>query len=353
MITDFKDFIIDGDGVLKEYLGDGGDIVIPDGVKVIASDAFQNCENIRTLLIPDSVETIEKYAFSCFSYGYIQKISIGNGVSEIGKEAFLEFWNVEVFECKNAQLKHFMRDGFGGFCFYPFHTVFRNPESFSKDALEECIEEFSSHSLEDIASYIEDITFSEMKFLEEHGLLSEDEDEEWLVFLRRHGKTECAEELARYFSERYGDSTFGEPVHVSPHPDFEIENGVLFKYRGKGGNIVIPDGVKVIVSHAFLMGDVFDWTYSVPIETLVIPDSVEKIRESAFYGILGFVKSVHIGKGIRKIGDKALRSFGNVGIFEFSGKFPILKAFLFYSWDAPSVPFHTVFRNPQSFFLMN
>ena len=26
--------------------------------------------------------------------------------------------------------------------------------------------------------------------------------------------------------------------------DFEIENGVLKKYHGEGGNVIIPDGVK-------------------------------------------------------------------------------------------------------------
>lgn len=33
--------------------------------------------------------------------------------------------------------------------------------------------------------------------------------------------------------------------------DFIIEDGILTKYNGKGGDIVIPDGVREIGPHAF------------------------------------------------------------------------------------------------------
>ena len=38
---------------------------------------------------------------------------------------------------------------------------------------------------------------------------------------------------------------------MSQTSDFIIENGVLTKYKGSGGDVVIPDGVIVIGSWAF------------------------------------------------------------------------------------------------------
>ena len=56
--------------------------------------------------------------------------------------------------------------------------------------------------------------------------------------------------------------------------DFVIENGVLTKYTGPGGDVVIPDGVTKIGNYAFFRG-------SSP-TSIVIPDSVTSIGFSAF-----------------------------------------------------------------------
>ena len=58
-------------------------------------------------------------------------------------------------------------------------------------------------------------------------------------------------------------------------PDFVIENGVLKKYRGKGGDITIPDGVKSIGSDAFLRCS--------DLTSVTIPSSITSIDDFAFY----------------------------------------------------------------------
>ena len=40
------DFIIEN-GVLKKYVGPGGDVVIPDGVTSIGEEAFRACSSLR------------------------------------------------------------------------------------------------------------------------------------------------------------------------------------------------------------------------------------------------------------------------------------------------------------------
>ena len=47
-----SDFIIE-DGYLHQYVGNGGDIVIPDGVRVV--QAFESCETIRSVVVPEEI----------------------------------------------------------------------------------------------------------------------------------------------------------------------------------------------------------------------------------------------------------------------------------------------------------
>ena len=62
-------------------------IEIRKGTRIINSQAFVKCENIKSITIPDSVEIIGHQAFdSCTS---LEKIYIGSGVKEIGIAPFV------------------------------------------------------------------------------------------------------------------------------------------------------------------------------------------------------------------------------------------------------------------------
>ena len=56
--------------------------------------------------------------------------------------------------------------------------------------------------------------------------------------------------------------------------EFEIENGVLVRYRGEEEHVVIPDGVSKIADEVFK-----DCT---EIKSVVFPEGLEEIGESAF-----------------------------------------------------------------------
>ena len=58
--------------------------------------------------------------------------------------------------------------------------------------------------------------------------------------------------------------------------EFTIRDGVLKKYSGSGGAVVIPDGVKIIDREAFYKCST--------LTSVVIPESVTKIRARAFQG---------------------------------------------------------------------
>ena len=71
-----SDFVIEN-GVLKEYTGPGGDVVIPDGVATIEgclySGAFSSCRNLEGITIPESVKEIQRGAFhNCYMLRYVE-----------------------------------------------------------------------------------------------------------------------------------------------------------------------------------------------------------------------------------------------------------------------------------------
>lgn len=82
--------------------------------------------------------------------------------------------------------------------------------------------------------------------------------------------------------------------------DFEIdEDGLLVKYKGPGGDIIIPDGVTSIGHFAF-------YNCNSP-TSIKIPDGVRSIGVSAFYGCASLT-NIEIPNSVRSIGGDAFRN---------------------------------------------
>lgn len=110
--------------------------------------------------------------------------------------------------------------------------------------------------------------------------------------------------------------TFDPEMPPSDLKDFDIENGVLLKYNGRGGDVVVPNTVTAIASYAFencnrftritlpdgikSIGDrAFARCYY--LAEIIIPDSVTAIGNNAFSGCSRLVK-VEIPESVTSIG---------------------------------------------------
>ena len=113
---------------------------------------------------------------------------------------------------------------------------------------------------------------------------------------------------------------------MSNASEFIIENGVLTKYKGKVGDVVIPDGVKEIGERTFhgrrsLVSVVIpdgvekigDGAFNdcASLTSIVIPDSVKIIGDYAFYGCESLT-SVVIPDGVTSIGEDVFSYCSNL-----------------------------------------
>ena len=79
---------------------------------------------------------------------------------------------------------------------------------------------------------------------------------------------------------------------VSAGSDFEIEAGVLKKYRGLSPEVFVPAGVTEIGGSAF---------NGLPVTRVTLPDGVTKIGGAAFSGC-GALKSIVLPEGLQSVG---------------------------------------------------
>ena len=87
------DFLISG-GVLVAYRGDSAEVTVPDGVRVIAAEAFARHSEIEQVTLPDSIRVIGEAAFeNCTG---IRKVILPEGLEQVKDRAFNGDINAEI-----------------------------------------------------------------------------------------------------------------------------------------------------------------------------------------------------------------------------------------------------------------
>ena len=129
------DFFIVGDGILLKYKGNDENVVIPDGVKQIASEAIYLNLTVRSIVVPEGVEKLDELAIAgcarlnslqmpstvvelgkyCIGYYYSEILS---GSVTLLSDSYLTIWgadNEAVSEyCENAGKTYIPESAFSG-----------------------------------------------------------------------------------------------------------------------------------------------------------------------------------------------------------------------------------------------
>ena len=84
-MSNASDFVIES-GVLKKYVGPGGDVFIPEGVTSIDERTFTNCNGLTSVKIPESVTNIGYGAF--LGCSNLTNATIPKSVTSIGGAVF-------------------------------------------------------------------------------------------------------------------------------------------------------------------------------------------------------------------------------------------------------------------------
>ena len=85
------DFIIEN-GVLSEYVGPGGDVVVPEGVAEIGAFAFRRCGELTGVTLPNGLTAIGDSAFE--GKTGLTTITLPDTIEIIGKRAFANCTNL-------------------------------------------------------------------------------------------------------------------------------------------------------------------------------------------------------------------------------------------------------------------
>ena len=84
-MSNASDFVIEN-GVLKKYVGPGGDVVIPAGVTEIGDNAFRACSTLVSVTVPEGVTAMGKMVFKdCTA---LKDIHIPEGLISLGNRCF-------------------------------------------------------------------------------------------------------------------------------------------------------------------------------------------------------------------------------------------------------------------------
>ena len=98
---------------LVAYIGDGGEVTIPETVVTIGDEAFVGCKGLTSVIIPESVEAIGNEAFNRCSNLETVDFSNATGLTTINDGAFMKCTSLEsVLLPEN--LTHIGRNAFNG-----------------------------------------------------------------------------------------------------------------------------------------------------------------------------------------------------------------------------------------------
>ena len=338
-------------GVLVKYRGKGGDVTVPAGVTSIGYNAFNECNNVSSITLPDGLRSIEPFAFD--QCGRLTSVSIPGSVTSIGKYAFNRCGSLISITLPDGVTR--IEEYTFSYCDNLTSVTLPNGLRSIENYAFNCCSSLTSVPLPAGLTEIGESAFWECNSLTNVTIPATVTKMGKFAFTTSNRMTVAVDLPARpagwdvkwagaLVTVRWKKSgsapaqssaapkpaapvTSAKPapkpaVASSPSSDFEIKDGVLVSYRGKGGDVAVPAGVTVIGDRAFYQcSEITSLTIPVGIKSIGrnafercygltgidIPGSVEKIGDSAFWGC-NRLERVFVGDGTKSIGECAFKS---------------------------------------------
>lgn len=301
------------DNVLLSYLGDGGEVTIPDNVTAIAAYAFQGCADVTKVNIPESVTSIGDYAFR--SSG-LTEISLPSSIQTIGTHMFsfcTGLTELVIPETVTA-IGNYAFQGCTGLTRLDTGNGVVTIGTYAFDGCTGLIDVVIGDAVTSIGTY----AFQKCSEL---------------VTLNLGSKLETIGEYAFYQCQKLEALELGDAVisvgqrafyECKGMKSLDLGNSVqtigtyaFYSCNGLTGDLVIPDSVTSLGTYAFYNCSGLDGTLTLSnglttipgyafyncqkiTGELVIPDSVTTIGDYAFQYLYGLT-SITLGSGVTKI----------------------------------------------------
>lgn len=278
-----EDFVIK-DGVLVEYVGPGGDVVIPDGVTKLRNWGLNdNTNNVTSITIPDSVTVID-----CTIYGKnLTKVTIGRGLTKLERNPFAYCKSLKSIDVSQDNRYYKSVDG----VLYDYYLkelvafpASHNGITFPKGLEsigDEAFSELSSITSLVIPSNVREIGYAAFWGADLTDVTFENAD----IDIGSYAFGEC------YSLEKL---TIGSG-NVNAKGTGKIE-GEAFYFNTKLKNVSIGKGITSIESFAFVGCE--------SLASIVLPDGLTSIGYEAFASCDGLT-SITIPESVTKIGGRA------------------------------------------------